>query len=46
MTKKQIREHKAGNQRRREQILKDSFKKFKGDNTVIFLGGVIQKGKH
>lgn len=45
MTKKQIREHKAGNQKRRAAILKASKGKKIGDNLCIALGGVCQKGR-
>ena len=46
MTKKQMREHKAGIARRREAILRQSKGKKLGENLCIYLGGVGQKGKH
>ena len=45
MTKKQMREHKAGIARRRAQILSQSKGKKLGENLCIYLGGVGQKGK-
>lgn len=44
MTKSE-RELKASRQRRRTQILAESYKKPLGENLCIYLGGVIQKGK-
>lgn len=46
MTKAQRRDHKKGNARRRDALLKGSLGKKKGDNRLIFLGGVGQKSKY
>lgn len=45
MTKKQIQEHKQGNQERKALILASVDAKGRR-NTAWYLGGVIQNGKH
>lgn len=45
MTKKQLREHKQGNQERKALILTDVDVRGKR-STVWFCGGVIQNGKY
>ena len=46
MTKKQLREHKIGNQKRRAEILRVSKGKKLRNNLCVYLGGVCQKGKY
>lgn len=46
MTKAQRREYKAANARRRDEILKRSYRKPKGKNDLVYLGGIGQAGRH
>ena len=46
MTKKQRIEHKAGNQLRKDKLIRLSKGKPLGENALIFLGGVGQDSKY